>query len=439
MSQKLLIHIPQSYKPEFEYVIEFIFKDVFNFNYELTVDNINYTQISLPDNGSIKIQDDFFSKHNNGYLTPEALPQDISFYKTSFSVETSIPVFYGKPEIKVLPNKKLSCEIDIISSIFFLLTRWEEVVITKRDKHNRFQAASSVLYPYKIHERPLVNEYIELLYNMLIHCGLSFKRKELKYEPILTHDIDHLKRKYNPTYILKQSWRNKSIKSLISLLPVNYYDFFDWTIKQYQKNGLNGYFFFMSENKNKIDSSYSVNDKLFKKTINKLIKNKQVIGFHPGYYTFKDKHEFNRQKQKLEKKINKKVLTGRQHFLRFSVPETWQIWNDAKMHIDFTAGYAETPGFRCGTTLPFHPFNVLTRKKLDIKEIPLLIMDTTVFHHNYSSLNKGEVMKVFEKFYASCKKYNIPFTMLFHNSMFDPSKVPYIHSFYKKIIEKYSS
>ena len=46
--------------------------------------------------------------------------------------------------------------------------------------------------------------------------------------------------------------------------------------------------------------------------------------------------------------------------------------------MDCTVGYADREGLRCGTCYEFKPFNFLTRKKLNIKEYPLTIMEGTL-------------------------------------------------------------
>ena len=54
--------------------------------------------------------------------------------------------------------------------------------------------------------------------------------------------------------------------------------------------------------------------------------------------------EWKRQKYELEKLLGREVVEGRQHYLRFKVPETWNIWEENQMKVDSTLGYASQPG-----------------------------------------------------------------------------------------------
>ena len=87
-------------------------------------------------------------------------------------------------------NDKIICGIDIFASSFFMLTRWEEYVIKKRDMHNRFSAYESLAFKYNFLNRPVVNEYIVMLKNMLNHIDSRLRFKKYKYSLLLTHDVD---------------------------------------------------------------------------------------------------------------------------------------------------------------------------------------------------------------------------------------------------------
>jgi len=106
----------------------------------------------------------------------------------------------------------------------------------------------------------------------------------------------------------------------------------------------------------------------------------------------------------------KKILEGREHYLRFEVPTTWQVWEDNGMQIDSTCGYADKEGFRCGTGDEFSVFNILTREKLRLKERPLVVMDCSLFDYNNYSYEEAMIKVV------SMKEKSNTFTYLWHNS-----------------------
>ena len=139
-------------------------------------------------------------KNKNDYNHHKNIPKRVQLCKNEFTVEKDIPVIYGKNEI-VSSSTQLVCKIDIISSLFFLLSRWEEVAILKKDKHGRFSEMDSLLFRNNLLNRPVANEYIEMLWNMVIKLDPDIKNNKKKrvFKISLSHDIDELK-KYKSTF-----------------------------------------------------------------------------------------------------------------------------------------------------------------------------------------------------------------------------------------------
>jgi len=84
---------------------------------------------------------------------------------------------------------------------------------------------------------------------------------------------------------------------------------------------------------------------------------------------------------KLEKVLGKKIVGYRNHYLKFKVPETWGLPKEAGFKYDTTLGYADCVGFRNGMCHPFKPFDLNINSYINILEIPLIIMDRTLFDY----------------------------------------------------------
>jgi hypothetical protein len=305
-----------------------------------------------------------------------------------------------------------------------MLTRWEEYVNKTRDKHNRFPAYESVAYKFNFLDRPVVNEYVEMLWNMLKFLGISQKRKEKKFELVLTHDVDvpYMWKSWKQVLrvsvgdILKRKNFNLAFKRIKEYFLIKRgkikdpFDTFDWLMDKSEAIGVKSRFYFMSGGVTNFDNRYKINDKRIVKLIEKVKKRGHIIGFHGSYNSYNNFEQFKKEKELLEKISNQKIVEGRQHYLRFEVPATWQIWEDNGMEIDSTCGYADREGFRCGTGDEFSVFNILSRKKLKLKERPLVVMDCTLF--DYNNYNYEHAKKIIDKM----QKYTHTFTVLWHNS-----------------------
>lgn len=124
---------------------------------------------------------------------------------------------------------------------------------------------------------------------------------------------------------------------------------------------------------------------------------------------------------------------GRQHFLRFEVPTTWQVWEDNNMKWDSTLSYADREGFRCGVCYDFPVFNIFTRKKLKLYEKPLIVMDGS-FKTYQKTISKQDMIDNLVILQNKVRKYNGTFVFLWHNSSFNTATLKKYEGVYKHII-----
>jgi hypothetical protein len=382
---------------ERKYILDIIFNEFLGLNYCIKEsENSENWEIELENGGKVYFEDHFFNKYSNDleYLQEKSIPSAINYQSKTinhFIPENDIPIVYGTNTLidTNLSQTTIKCSIDIFASSFFMLTRWEEYVNKNRDSHDRFPAMESLAFKNNFLDRPIVNEYVVMLKNMLLHLDNNLKFKEHKYQLYLTHDVDFplkyptissgikeiigdiIKRK-NVTLALSNSFLK--IKTTLQLQK-DPFNTFDYLMDVSEKLGVKSYFFFMAKGQTQYDNMNKC-DNNFVQTLVKRIKQKgHKIGIHPTYNAYNDFEQFKKEKKELEKKFDTSITFGRQHYLRFEVPKTWQIWEDNGMDWDSTCSYSEKEGFRCGVCYEYSIFNILTRQKLTLKEKPLIVME----------------------------------------------------------------
>jgi hypothetical protein len=121
-------------------------------------------------------------------------------------------------------------------------------------------------------------------------------------------------------------------------------------------------------------------------------------GFHPGYHTFNDEIRWISEKKAIEKNLSHDLVMGRQHYLRYSTPETWRIWDKFGMKIDSSLSFASHEGFRAGTGDSFRVFDVIQRQKLNLMEMPLVIMDVTLVGKAYKGLDVDQSVDLIKSY-----------------------------------------
>lgn len=426
MQSKIKVLLPQNNIEERKYVVDVLFSEFLGIVYEVEFRQDVDDYVIEYENHKLIIRDCFFSHFRQplAYLSLNALPKSILFGQNDFIKECTIPIIYGLDEL-VFSDGHLICGIDVFASSFFMLTRWEEYVNKKRDKHDRFEGCESIADRFNFLHRPVVNEYVEMLWNMLKRIGYTGDRKLRKYELILTHDIDFLqypKCKYFRTLVgdIAKRWSLGMAKTRIKyLLFEDPFDRYDWLMTQSENIGVKSHFYFMSSFliSPLYDTMYYINESKFKKVISDIVSRGHVMGFHPGYYSYIDPDVWQNEKASLERMINQSVSEGRQHYLKVKIPETLNIWNENNMLIDSSLGYADREGFRCGTGDEFPVYDFLNQKQMRLRERPLIVMEGTLCGARNYSIEQSLI--VCRYYIEISKKYNSQLTLLFHNSSFE--------------------
>ncbi|HVH41754.1 MAG TPA: hypothetical protein VM925_05405 [Labilithrix sp.] len=103
-----------------------------------------------------------------------------------------VPILFGTPESSPRDSggQGMHCALDVFGSVFFMLTRYEEVVLQATDAHGRFPATASLLHQAGLLDRPLANEYVEILRECMLTLWPGLPRKPRSFRIRHHHDVD---------------------------------------------------------------------------------------------------------------------------------------------------------------------------------------------------------------------------------------------------------
>lgn len=444
---ELTARIPDNNVEERKYIISVLFRDFLHTEPpQIEVADTDCTTL-LYDDKKIVFRDHFWNAHPEhlSYLDICNLPKP-TFINSKFfwtkgfpflfgNDEYEIPILYGNDEFEAATNL-ITCGIDIWASVYFMLTRWEEYVNPTRDEHGRFPASASTALKHNFLHLPVVNLYAELLNEMLRNIGYYPEDDEncndgndiLERQLVLTHDIDILQS--NPKWksiggdILKRHNINMALHRLFTFRdPL---DGYDYLMDKSEHIGTKSIFFFMAADHREGYSDNYLNTKKFAQTIDKIKKRGHLIGFHAGHGTADNPERYTEELQLLRQHTGVDITFSRQHFLKFDMPNTFNILEANGITHDFSLGYSDSEGFRCGTGNSYQVFDFLARKTLNVREVPLIIMDSTLNHTKHLSTAQAE--ELFENYIPNYT----PVSILFHNSSFDN----YTWKGWKKLYDK---
>jgi hypothetical protein len=423
----VIVTIPEKFSSEVKYIFRVLFDQILGLKYTLKIssDIQNYV-ISLPNSKKVVITNSFFnSVDENNYLKLENIPSQVHSFVSDD--HQNIPVIYGQPNIRE-ENNKILCQLDLIASSFFMLTRWEEIVVEEKDQHSRFSSQSSLAYHNDFLNTPIVNVYADLLWNLLQRIGLPQKRKVRQFNKTWTIDMDMISM-WPYWYSGVKSMggdllKRKSISAAIARSK-HYLNFLRTNKDPYsnqeelallEEHFDNVYYYWLVDSKFDAKTIVEINEDKLRSEIKKVQSRGRNIGLHPSYSSYQNLVDLKSQKTYLEQLSESDITEVRQHFLQVDVSTTWSLWEQAGFDTDSTMGYGDNVGFRHGMCVPFSLFDCLKRKELSVVERPLVFSDSVVGF--YLDQNLETYHETTEKLLNEVKKHNGEFVFLWHNSSF---------------------
>lgn len=321
---------------------------------------------------------------------------------------------------------QIDCHVDVVAGTFFMLSLYEETVVRSVDRFDRFPAESSIAYLEGFLQKPVVNQYAEQLLGMLRIAGFAGERRRwwggAPWAIALTHDIDNLHRFPMSALDIGRYMVGRSAPGRPKP-GVLLYDFLETTghkkADEYTclremaawevATGASASYYFLGDSGGWHGADYSMDEPSVVEDMRAVAAMGHEIGFHAGMGAYEDALKFHSELSRV-RSVGIPVSGGRQHYLRWKTPATWRLWEVEGLAYDATLGYSGAAGFRCGTCLPFHPYDMENDREMLIWEWPLMFMDATY------RLSWNEGTKVLDRLAQECSRYGGMLVLLWHNS-----------------------
>ncbi len=420
---EIVCRIPSGFIEEKKYVIDIISEFTgLKFTVETCTEDYEFI---MPNGKKIVFRDSFFGGlgRKNTYIDRELIPDGIKIFNCGLC--ENMPVIYGNDSFYD-NDTHIELGIDIFGSIFFMLSRWEEVAVKDRDDHGRFPGQLSFAAGHGFIRRPVVDENILLLKKLINKLDPSVKFKEYEPKVYVTSDVDsfdkfmrgktlkmfagHLLKRCNPFMFASDLFKYGA-----KLLGVkDPYDKFGRICSIAGKFGTKPVFFILAAPEGPYNDGWFT--KLEKDTavFRELAEKGAGIGLHYGYFSLLSENNIRGEKFELEKKYSLTSEKGRAHFLQFDVGGSYDVLVRSGIKEDYTMGYSRYTGFRCGTGRTFRPWDFSRKCAHEIIEHPLIVMDTTLYAHG--KMKKDQITSEIEYYLNISRKFSTDLTILIHNS-----------------------
>ena len=445
MSSKIVITIPSVNIPEVAYTFHCLLSVFLGLRYEIVIDDEACDYTITCNFQTLQIANFFFKDDRVQQLYQhDNLPSAVNFSDIELeNIQFSQVIFFGNSSWSK-QESGFKWGNDIVAASFYMLTRWEETVIENKDEHNRFLAIDSLAYKNNFLHRPIVNEYVEILYHTLKSFCLDQTRKVRKYTTLATHDVDRpflwnstlgKIRSIGASLLIRRNKEEIKLRAQNIVTGTDPFDTFDLLMDMSESIGEKAHFFFMAGGETEFDNFYQLGEQAVIDLIKRIKERNHCIGIHPSYNTYNNTEMLSSEIDALKMATGMEVTASRQHYLRFDTSSTWNNLEDADVRWDSTMGYPDEAGFRSGVCYTYPLYDIYNRKQLNLLEKPLIVMDATLLR--YEKLQIEQALSRVENLQKEVHRYQGEFVFLWHNSSFNSQEWIGFDEVYKSMYRQF--
>ncbi len=436
--------VPPGRRAERAYAAAVVLGEQLGLDYELEVEERGDVEITLhgdPRRG-VRMPDEFLGAATDAeWLTPGSVPGP-----PAWSTEPSplgapragegLPVMFGSADTPLASARdgQVDLGIDVLGSAVFMLGRYEEIARPVADEHGRFPSEASLATAGGFRERPLLDEYVELVRAAVEHVWPGLARPAPRASLALSHDVDwplcagrglagartaagDLVVRHDPALALRRvaslgPWARRGSRGMD---PCNT---FELMMDAAEAAGVRSAFYFMAEGSHPLDGRYRLDDPWILDLIARIGARGHEVGLHPSYRTSDEPALLTEELERLRRACETAGVSparwgGRQHFLRWRAPSSWRAWAEAGLDYDASLGWADAVGFRSGTSREHPVFDLETGRALSLRERPLVVMEGALLQSGVAARDvPGRVANM----QAAVDRVGGEMSLLWHNS-----------------------
>ncbi len=381
----------------------------------------------------------------------QSLTDELFFYARHLLFETGIceqnisvfdwegnAVFFATGKTSTLP-------FDPFAAGFYLVSRYEEYLPHIRDSNDRFDAHHSLAYQHKFLDKPVVNQWAEMIRKKLSekYPELKFAQKKYRFEPTIDIDNAYAYRQkgfmrtvggYAKAFLNFDFEDVRMRTRVLAGLRKDPYDTYDYQLELQKKYSLKPIYFFLVGDYGVNDKNLSIQNRRFRELIREICDYADV-GVHPSFGSNTEPARLQVEISRLRNILHRDITKSRQHFLMLKFPNTYRNLLDRDITDDYSMGFANEIGFRAGICTPFNFYDLDLESETSLRVHPFAAMDGTL--HSYMGLSQEEAIEKVKNLIDETKKVNGVFTTLWHNeSLSDEKQWQGWRKVYEEIVEE---
>jgi hypothetical protein len=314
---------------------------------------------------------------------------------------------------------------DIFAASFYLLSRYEEYLPYKKDMYGRYAHENSLAFKENFLTIPLINTWLQSFGEKLSERFPSFTLRPSPFTFLPTYDIDEAYSYKHKEWwrsagaaakdLLKGKWQKFALRrKVLNSKEPDPFDSYDWIDNLHRPHKLNPrYFFLIPEKTGRYDRNILPNETA-QQVLIKRHADKYAIGIHPSWQSGDESSLIKKEIQTLEHISTLKITSSRQHFIRFTLPQTFRHLLDAGITEDFSMGYGSINGFRASVASPFYWYDLEKEQTTYLLLYPYCYMEANSFFEQ--KLTPQQALDEMRQYYMSVKTVNGTMITIWHNT-----------------------
>lgn len=449
---QILLNLPQKYIPKAEFVLRTycsILRLHPQFDYGRRREGVHlYYGSQTGQEYPIKI---YFNEETAEFFDRlELYPLNkVNFYSyrneyIPFLFSQSGPIFSFGPQ-NVIFRK------DIIASGFYFLSCWHEYILSLRGEGNlRVDFRQSLQYRWDFIDIPVIDIYCQMLWYAMGISLPQFIREidwdgDKRFSISLSHDIDYWnywigKQKIDSLLYNLRTWYKRPFAATYKIIGHTFHKNLihnprrqlHWIKSKEEKLGVKSTWFLFGKDDFDDERRNYIGNPEIREILLDLLKD-QEVGLHGSPEAAFDVNVLLSELHRLQN-AGFEVKGYRSHYLCFDYQKSFKILEQAGIQYDSTLGYWESIGFRAGISFPFYPFNIEENRPFRVLEIPLIVMDTTLYSKKAMNLTPNSAVRKLKRMVNLAERYQSHLSLLWHNVNFDPIDFPFWGSVYWSIL-----
>lgn len=328
----------------------------------------------------------------------------------------------GLPALFPVYGRDIALPFDPLAAIFYMLSRYEEYLPHRKDEHGRFPATESLAWREGFLGTAVVDRWALLVRDLILRRYPDTPFPTRTFEFVQTIDIDAAycyKHKSLPRVLMGMARDFRQPREVRRRMRVmrgkehDPFDTFEYILDLKERTRHSHLVFFpLLGDYGMYDKPTSYHNDEFRLLLQHL-GDYAKLGIHCSYYSTDEPERIETEIERLNDILHRTIVRNRFHFIRFRLPTSYRLLVRYGIRHDYSMGFADLCGFRCGTCSIFPFYDLGSDSEMELYVHPFAAMDTTL--HNHMQLGPEAATEQLHALVDEARAVGGTFSCIFHN------------------------